>query len=74
MRPPVVFRPRSGIAKDLRLPRNSFEVRIASRKLPLQASKNVESTIPTILPCANISRRVQHASVPLTVYNIMGNV
>lgn len=32
-------------------------------QITVQASKNVESTTPTILSCANISERVQHASV-----------
>lgn len=43
-------------------------------QITVQASKNVESTTPTILQCANISERVQRASDLLTLCNITRDV
>lgn len=45
-RAPVVFRPRVGIAKELRFSRNSFEVRIASRKLPSKLPRMSSPPLP----------------------------
>lgn len=52
-----VFRSLAGIAKELRFSGNSFQVRIASRKLPSFQECRVHRD-PAILSCANISERV----------------
>lgn len=52
-----MFRSPAGIAKELRFSGNSFQVRIASRKLSSFQECRVHRD-PTILSCANISERV----------------
>jgi len=42
----VVFQPYSGIAKELRFSRNSFQVRIASRKLPSKLPRMSSPPLP----------------------------